>query len=141
MSWFRKEKPVEKEKPLDYTNWEKDLGFLTLILSRKKGITKEFLIGIYDKQKKDTDYLTDDELEPVVGNIVNEVVDQLGAKYKIFLIDKYFGSEESLVKFITEDVYVDLVSDSINRNIKKISSNIQKKFIKNLTGLNNPKQN
>ena len=141
MSWFRKEKPVEKEKPLDYTNWEKDLGFLTLILSRKKGITKEFLIGVYDKQKKDTDYLTDDELEPVVGNIVNEVVDQLGVKYKIFLIDKYFGSEESLVKFITEDVYVDLVSDSINRNIKKISSNIQKKFIKNLTGLNNPKQN
>jgi hypothetical protein len=141
MSWFRKEKPVETEKPLDYTNWEKDLGFLTLILSRKKGITKEFLIGIYDKQKKDTDYLTDDELEPVVGNIVNEVIDQLGAKYKIFLIDKYFGSEESLVKFITEDVYVDLVSDTINRNIKKISNNIQKKFIKNLTGLNNPKQN
>ena len=141
MSWFRKEQLVEKDKPLDYTNWEKDLGFLTLILSRKKGITKEFLIGIYDKQKKDTDYLTDDELEPIVGNIVNEVVDQLGAKYKIFLIDKYFGSEESLVKFITEDVYVDLVSDSINRNIKKISSNIQKKFIKNLTGLNNPKQN
>lgn len=139
MSWFRKEKPIEK--PLDYTNWEKDLGFLTLILSRKKGITKEFLIGVYDKQKNETDYLTDDELEPVIGSIVNEVVDQLGAKYKIFLIDKYFGSEESLIKFITEDVYVDLVSDSINRNIKKISNTIQKKFIKNLTGLNNQKNN
>lgn len=138
-----KDNNLEKENKnlQDYTNWEKDLGFLNLILNRKKGITKEFLIGIYDKQKKDKDYLTDEELEPIISRVVNEVSVQIGEPYKNFLIKKYFGTESNLIIFITEDVYVDLVSDAINRNIKKISSTLQKNVLAAVSNLNKPKNN
>ena len=53
MSVFSKKKIV---KETDYKTWEEDFGFLNLILKRKKGITKEFLIGIYATQKSDKDY-------------------------------------------------------------------------------------
>lgn len=136
---FGKKPPVEKKEVVDYTNWEKDLGFLMLILSRKKGIVKEFIIGIYDKQKKDSDYLTDEEMDPIILNIVNETMNQLGSEYKEFLIKKYFGSEESLISFISEDVYVDLVSDAIKRNTKKITTTIQSGILKAVSNLNKSK--
>lgn len=123
----------------DYTTWEKDFGFLLLILSRKKGITKEFLISIYDKQKKDKDYLTDEELEPIITKVVEEVVSQVGENYKKFLIEKYFGTEANFISFITEDVYVDLVSDAIKRNSKKITTTVQNNLLKSLGHLNKGK--
>lgn len=139
MGWFsKKQPPVEKE--VDYTRWEQDLGFLTLVLKRKKGITKEFLIGVYDKQKSDKDYLNDEEIEPIITNVVQETIDQIGEKYKKFLLDKYFGTDENLIKFISEDVYVDLVSDAINRNVKKISTTIQKNAMNKL-GIMNRQEN
>lgn len=137
MGWFKKKEPPKVEKEVDYTKWEADFGFLTLILSRKKGITKEFLIGIYDKQKSDKDYLKDEEIEPIISNVVGETIEQLGSKYKSFLIDKYFGSEENLIKFVSEDVYVDLVSDAIKRNVKKITTTVQKNTMRALGNLNN----
>lgn len=130
-----KKKPEIKKEP-DYTNWEKDFGFLTLITNRKKGISKEFLIATYNRQKAETDYLTDEEIEPVVSKIVFEIIGQLGKKYKDFLVDKYFGTDENLISYISEDVYVDLVSDTINRNVKKITSNLQKKIISSISGMN-----
>lgn len=132
---FHREKNIEK-KPVDYTNWEKDLGFLNLILSRKKGITKQYVIAVYTTQKKDKDYLTDEELEPIVSKVITETINQIGDEYKQFLISKYFGTEENLIKFISEDVYVDLTTDAINRNLSKISSNLQKQFINNINNLN-----
>lgn len=129
-------KKTENKKNLDYTNWEKDFGFLTLIMTRKKGISKEFIIGTYNRQKEETDYLTDDEIDPVVTRIVGEIFDQIGDNYKNFLINKYFGTQENLIKYISEDVYVDLVSDTINRNVKKITSNLQKKIINTISGMN-----
>lgn len=135
MGLFNKKQEQPKEKIVDYTNWEKDFGFLMLIISRKKGITKEFLINIYDKQKPETDYLTDSEIEPIISNIVNEINDQIGEEYKTFLIKKYFGSEENLLKFISEDVYVDLISDAINRNTKKITKTVQKKIVNSISNI------
>ena len=130
-------KKKEPEKPvISYKDWEQDLGFLTLILNRKKGITKEYLINTYSLQKKDKDYITDEELDPIIENIVTNVITQLGGKYKAFLIEKYFGSEENLLAFITEDVYVDLVSDTINRNVGKIKNNLQKELLNKLNNLN-----
>lgn len=128
-------KPEIKKEP-DYTNWEKDFGFLNLVASRKKGISKEFLIATYNRQKAETDYLTDDEIEPVISKIVLEIVEQLGSNYKNFLIDKYFGTMENMIIYISEDVYVDLISDTINRNVKKITSNLQKKIISTISGMN-----
>lgn len=136
---FHREKNIEK-KPVDYTNWEKDLGFLNLILSRKKNITKQYVIAVYTTQKKDKDYLTDEELEPMISNIITEVIKQIGDEYKQFLISKYFGTEENLIKFISEDVYVDLTTDAINRNLSKISSNLQKELVNKVNNLNKTKK-
>ena len=133
---FNRKKTEETPKTPDYTNWEKDLGFLTLILTRKKNITKEYLINIYSKQKSDRDYLKDEEIEPIINNIIIETVEQIGSKYLNFIIEKYFGTRDNLIKFITEDVYVDLTSDAINRNIKKITTTLQNQKIGNLKKLN-----
>lgn len=131
----------EKEQKLttnNYNDWEKDFGFLQLILSRKKGITKEFLIGVYSKQK-DKDYLTDEEIEKPIQNIVSEVITQIGDNYKNFLIEKYFGTLENLIKYISEDVYVDITTDAIKRNMTKISEQMTKKLIGSINTLNNKK--
>lgn len=135
-----KKKKAEVKPQISYTDWEKDFGFLNLIMSRKKGITKEFVIGIYSNQKSDKDYLTDEELDPHVQSAVNEVMSQIGDNYKNFLINKYFGTEENLLKFITEDIYVDLVSDTINRNIGKIKLTLQKQQMNMVSKMNNIKQ-
>ena len=137
---FKKIKSDNTKIQLSYTDWEKDFGFLNLILSRKKGITKEFVIGIYSNQKANKDYLTDEELDPHIQSAVNDVMSQIGDNYKSFLINKYFGTEENLIKFVTEDIYVDLVSDAINRNIGKIKSTLQKQQINVISKMNTPKQ-
>lgn len=138
MPIFKNKNNLNKnKKETDYTSWEKDFGFLQLILSRKKGITKEFLIGIYANQKVDTkDFLNDEEINPIVENVVTEVIEQIGNDYKSFLINKYFGTEESLIKFLAEDVYVDLISDAIKRNNEKIRALLHKNMIKSLNNLN-----
>lgn len=133
---FFKKKQIQEAPKLDYTKWNDDLGFLNFISTRKKNITKEYLISVYQKQKSDKDYLTDEEIEPIVNDIVNEIISQISDSYKSFLIEKYFGSIESLIKFISEDVYVDLTSDAINRNIKKITATVQKNALSALSGMN-----
>lgn len=125
-----------KIKAEDYTNLEKDFGFLTLILSRKKNITKEYLINIYSRQKSDTDYIQDEEIEPIISQVVEEVLSQIGDSYKNFLIEKYFGTYENLVIFVTEDVYVDLTSSAISRNIEKINKNVRKSALDVISKIN-----
>ena len=133
---FGKKKEEPKKPEVSYKDWEQDFGFLNLILSRKKGITKEYLINTYSLQKAERDYITDEELEPIISNIVTNVIDQTSASYREYLVKKYFGSEEALIAFITEDVYVDLTSDAINRNVVKIKNTLQKRMISSLNNLN-----
>lgn len=128
---FKKKKQEEK-KQCDYTKWQEDLGFLQLILSRKKGITKEFIIHTYSSQKNNTGYLKDDEIEPIVENTVNDVLTAIGDNYRNFLIDKYFGTDKAFINYVTEDVYVDLVSDSINANQKKIQALTENNLVRSL---------
>lgn len=129
---FGKNKKPDEPKKFEYTNWEKDLGFLQLILTREKNIVKEFVINVYSGQKDVKDYLSDKEIDPLISDIVETVISRLGDNYKDFLIEKYFGTQDSLISFISEDVYVDLISDSINRNNNKIKAQFQEKVIKDL---------
>lgn len=133
MAIFKKKKQTDQPaKPQSYTEWEKDFGFLNLVLTRKKNITKQFLISVFNNQKADKDYLSDEELDPIITNIVNEVNSQIGSEYKDFLITKYFGTEKNFLIFVTEDVYVDLISDAINRNIKKINNTLKRRVVDNV---------
>lgn len=135
MGLFKK-KTVIPLKEHDYTQTEKEFTFLTLILTRKKNITKEFIINVYTTQQADGDYLRDEDIEKTIGKIVDEVVSEIGDNYKNYLIKHYFGSFENLVKYISEDVYIDLVADAINRNSKKSASMLTKKATEVISKLN-----
>jgi hypothetical protein len=105
----------------NFTEWEKEMGFLFVKMQRKKNIIKSFFIEIYDTQLvKDTDYIRDEDIIERIERSVYEVFTEIGGRYRNHLIDKYFGSEIELIKFITEDFYVDLTSAAVNKNNAKI---------------------
>lgn len=137
MGFFRKKKLNTPEKEHDYTQCEKELFFLNLILTRKKNISKEFLIGVYNTQLTEKDYLRDEDIDEIIYKIVDEIVVEIGENYKNFLIKHYFGSIENLIKFISEDVYVELISDAINRNSNKSRTLLAKRASNMVSKLNN----
>lgn len=132
---FGKKKEEIKPK-YSYNDWEKDLGFLNLVMSRKQNITINFLIKVRNRQLKGKDYLRDEDIEPLIDDGVVDTINQLGDNYKNFLIEKYFGSLNSLVAYITEDWYVVLVGATINENNTKIKVNSQKQAIEIVNRLN-----
>lgn len=137
---FGKKKPIVLPPPEhDYQHWESDFGFLNLILQRKKKIVEEFLINPSDKQLDGKSYLNDDDIEPMVESSVREAVSQIGDEYKNFLIKHYFGNEENMLVYITEDFYVDFVNDAVKRNSRKIKFNANKKAIELVKKMNNAK--
>jgi hypothetical protein len=113
----------------NYIEWEKDLGFLSLLMSRKKGIIKNYFINIFKTQLGPTDYIRDEDLEDMIQNSVVEVFSELSENYKDYLTVKYFGTDEGLVRFITEDFYVELTSEAIIQNNEKIKFNTMKKAV------------
>jgi len=137
MNIFNKKKDIKSEiLYTDYNNWEKDLGFLTLIITRKKNITKNYYINIYSSQLKDTDFVRDEDIEPIIIKGVNEVMKELSESYKQFLYTKYFSGEKGLIKFLTEDFYVELTNAAIVQNSEKIKSNATRKRVTDLNRMN-----
>jgi hypothetical protein len=135
-------KKTKKKLPVDnnYGDWERDLGFLMLVMSRKKNITKNYYINIFSTQLSSTDYIRDEDLEEIISGGVVEVLKELSQNYVEYLITKYFRSEEQLVKFVTEEFYVDLTSAAINQNNSKIRDNMIKKKVNEMSmanGFNN----
>jgi len=133
---FGKKKKLKEPKIIvdtNYVDWDKDLGFLNLLMIRKKNITKNYLINIYSGQLKDTDFIRDEDLAPIIEKSITEVLAQISGKYKEYIIEKYFGSKEELIKFITEDFFVDLTSSAINENYQKIKKNVTKQRVENMT--------
>ena len=137
MALFKKKNINIEKKEHDYTKMSNEFEFLMLILTRKKNITKEFVINVYTTQQSDGDYLRDEDIEDTITKIVNETINEIGENYKKFLIEHYFGTLENLIKFISEDVYVDLVADAIGRNNKKSVSILTKKATNIISKLNN----
>jgi len=134
-------KKKNKDQFFDYSKWADDFGFLTLLLSRKKNITKNYFLSLYSSQKQINDALKDSEVESIISKTVSEAMTEIGANYKKFLITKYFGEETNLISYITEDVYVDLTSYAINLNRDKIRDGLQTKIIKKVGAMNRTPQN
>jgi hypothetical protein len=132
MPLFGKKK-VQQPVDTNYQDWDKDLGFLTLILTRKKNITKNYFINIFKTQLKETDYITDEDLFPIIQQGVEETMSEISESYKQYLITKYFRSEAELIKFVTEDFYVDLTTAAITQNGEKIKLNIIRKNVSSMS--------
>lgn len=137
---FGKKKQIPEKKTYNYIEWEKEFGFLNLIMTRKIRITKEFLIDVYNKQLSERDFLRDDDVEPLVDKGVKETLSQIGNNYKDFLIDKYFGTLENLVSFITEQFYVQLIAQTIDTNNKKIQDNSRRQIANLIQKMNKPEK-
>lgn len=138
MGIFRKKKAQPENKPAyaNYTEWEKDFGFLYLIMNRKQKITINFQINPRNKQLQSNDYLKDDDIDPLVEKGVVDTLNELGENYKQFLIDKYFGNMENLTVFITEDFYVELAGATISSNERKIRNGFQQRAVKAIGDMN-----
>ena len=132
---FGKKKKIEPEKAseLNYSQWETELGFLTLLMTRKKNIVKNYFIGIYKTQLvKDTDFIRDEDLEQAISDSIYEVFNEISPVYKNHLVYKYFGSEQELLKYITEDFYVDLTAAAISQNNEKVRLSVLKRKVESL---------
>jgi len=128
---------AENKAPKYYTDWENDFGFLTLVANRKKDIAKEFNIKIYSKQLDNSSFISDDDINPIIDNLILDIYTTLGDNYKNFLIEKYFGTKESLIAFITEDVYIDMLTSTININNTKLKVSLQNSAMSKISKLNN----
>lgn len=133
----RKNKDIEEKRGYNYTDWNEDFGFLNLILSRKKNSVREFVIKVMATMRKEGDYIDDADIEPIIFQCVKDVLASIGDNYKNFLIEKYFGTETAFITFITEDIYISLLSDSITSNNSKIKAFITKQAIEKTAKLNN----
>jgi hypothetical protein len=131
----RKEEKIE-EKEVSYIEWEKDFGFLEKLITRKKSVTENFLINIENSQRNEKDYLKDEDIVPIVEESVFSLISSIGAKYKNFLIEKYFGDLENFVKYLTEEFYIAYAIDTINKNTSKIKMSLQKSNLKILEKIN-----
>jgi hypothetical protein len=129
----KRKKEIQPVKELNYTQWETELGFLNLLMTRKKNIVKNYFISIFKTQLvKDTDFIRDEDLEESISSSIFEVFNELSPAYKNHLVYKYFGSEDELLKFITEDFYVDLTAAAIAQNNEKVRLSVLKKKVENL---------
>ena len=134
----KKKKEIPASPLLNFTEWNSEFGFLQLILTRKKAITKEFIINTLQKQLPEkTEYLRDEDIMPLVNDIVEETIEMLSPEYKRMLITKYFKDENQLISYLVEDVVVDLMTEAINSNHKKLSFNLAQQKTKQILDLNN----
>jgi len=120
-----------------FTEWDKEMGFLFVKMNRKKNIIKNYFIDIYATQlPKDNDYIREEDISEQMADGVFEVFTEIGGRYRTHLIDKYFGSNAELIKFITEDFYVDLTAEVISKNNAKIRLIAVKENVKRLSEQN-----
>lgn len=127
MGFFKKQ--ITPEIKSDYTKWRDDLGFLFLILERKKQMVKDYILALLSDQLSGNDMVNDTMVSPFIEDIVVSTMTTLSPRYIDFLLLTYFGREENLISFITEDVFNDIVKASIEKNDKKIQKEFSKKVL------------
>lgn len=108
MGLFRRKKQ-EPEKEVTYVDWEKELGFLDVLVRRELNIIRNIFS---DLQATDEGRHIDDErVSSVVTTSVGDVVAALSPKYLDFLGEKYFDGNDEVIKYITNTLYIATMSD------------------------------
>ena len=133
----KKKKKEEQPKTYDYTKWEDDLGFLTLTITRKLNIAKEFNLKILgDQLREDNAFIGDKDITDLYQSTTADIYDTLSENYKNYLIDKYFGTEKALIAFIAETVIEELITTAIEKNNLKIKTKYSKEMVDAISDLN-----
>jgi hypothetical protein len=134
---FGKKKKEPVKVAFDYTKWESDLGFLTLIITRKINIAKEFNLKILgDQMTENNAFIGDKDITELYQDTTNDIYDSLSDTYKTYLIEKYFGTDKAFIAFIAETVIEELIVTAIDKNNSKIKTRYSKEMVDAITELN-----
>jgi hypothetical protein len=137
---------TEPKKPeiimYDYREWEEDLGFLTLCISRKTSMIQNYVINIFsqnmslDKDGGTNKFIHDSDIMDAYEKTVKDVINCLSDNYVAYLVSKYFNGRDELIRFVSESVYVNIVNSAISANKDKINKEYLAEFDKQIQKLN-----
>lgn len=121
---------------LNYTTWEQDLGFLTLMITRATNHHKLYFIDTYMTQLEGNMMIRDEDIQESYVQLVEEVVESLSENYINFLITKYFKNKLALITFISDSVYLEILANANKANKNKIEGIRHKQVAKEVLSLN-----
>lgn len=106
---------------LNYSSWEKDLGFLDLIMKQKIEIAKQYDILLFAQMLKEkTDYIKQDDIQEIYTETSRQIYESIGDAYKNYLVKKYFGEDKQLLIYIEENVLHSFITTAIELNNNKM---------------------
>ena len=123
----------------NYTTWEQDIGFLTLLLTREINANKLFVLMPMSKQLDKTSSIRDEDIVDSVSSVIGNILNTLSENYVNFLINKYFKNYDALVNFIADSVYLEVFKNANEENQNKINVIKSKSLSKAIGDLNRRK--
>ena len=121
---FKKKKIKEETKSItnmDFSQWEKDLGFLTFLMTQEIGINKVKWVEAFANQLyRDTDTITDRDIIEPVTDVGWNIWKTLSTNYIDFLCSKYFRGKDELMSFIINTLWMAIATNASEANAKKI---------------------
>lgn len=110
MGLFRKKKP-EPTPVLRYVDWEKELGFLDVLVSRELNIIRNIFVDLH--KNDESRFVDDDRIKSVVAVSVADIVESISPQYLEFLSTKYFNGTEAVVDYVTNTLYIATLNDVV----------------------------
>lgn len=120
-----------------YSNYEADLGFLSLLITRHVNMAKRFVIDPLNDRLDKKDFLRDEDVKEIHNNITASIIMDISDQYKTMLITKYFKDETRLIKFIDDNILFTLQNLAIDANKNRIGKTYNDVFQKSVLNLNN----
>ena len=120
-----------------YNNYEADLGFLSLLITRHVNMAKRFVIDPLNDRLDKKDFLRDEDVKEIHNNITASIIMDISDQYKTMLITKYFKDETRLIKFIDDNILFTLQNLAIDANKNRIGKTYNDVFQKSVLNLNN----
>lgn len=120
-----------------YSNYEADLGFLSLLITRHINMAKRFVIDPLNDRLDKKDFLRDEDVKEIHNNITASIIMDISDQYKTMLITKYFKDESRLIKFIDDNILFTLQNLAIDANKNRIGKTYNDVFQKSVLNLNN----
>lgn len=120
-----------------YSNYEADLGFLSLLITRHVNMAKRFVIDPLNDRLDKKDFLRDEDIKEIHNNITASIIMDISDQYKTMLITKYFKDETRLIKFIDDNILFTLQNLAIDANKNRIGKTYNDVFQKSVLNLNN----
>ena len=119
-----------------YSNYEADLGFLSLLITRHVNMAKRFVIDPLNDRLDKKDFLRDEDIKEIHNNITASIIMDISDQYKTMLITKYFKDETRLIKFIDDNILFTLQNLAIDANKNRIGKTYNDVFQKSVLNLN-----